>query len=182
MTATLTRSRDLALPQAGTWAIDPARARVSFSGRTSFLTPTMSARFTDVSGRINVGHEAESGEIDVEVGVDSVTTGTRAYDELISSFDPFDASRFPVATYRSTSITWSGSEALVEGALTLRGVRCSVALTAAYAVSRDDRMLIRGGATIDREAFGVRFEIPGLGRIVPRAMRLEIDVDATWLG
>ena len=51
-------------------------------------------------------------------------------------------------------------------------------LTASYVVGRrDDRMLVRAAGTIDREDFGVRFDIPGCGKLVPRRMRLEIDVD-----
>ena len=48
-TAQLTRTGHAAAP-AGSWAIDPARAVVAFSGRASFLAPTISARFGDVAG------------------------------------------------------------------------------------------------------------------------------------
>jgi polyisoprenoid-binding protein YceI len=182
MGATLTRTRDRSLPQAGTWAIDPSRAALSFSGRASFLTPTISARFPDVSGSIAVGELGEEGEVDVTVDVRTMTTGNRAYDEVIAGFDPFDARRHPTATYRSRGVTWAGDEARIDGVLTLRGVSRPVALTASYAVGRPGRMLVRGGGTIDREQFGVRFDVPGLSKIVPRQMRLEIDVDATYLG
>jgi polyisoprenoid-binding protein YceI len=57
-----------------------------------------------------------------------------------------------------------------------------VALSASYEVGRDagrgaGRMMVRAGGTVDRQAFGLRFDVPGVGKLVPRQLRLEIDVD-----
>lgn len=167
-------------PPAGTWAIDPGRARVAFSGRAGVLAPAISARFADVTGRISVaadGRPARHG-VRVEVDVTTMTTGNRAYDEVVGAVDPFDAARFPVAVYESSRVQWTGRGADIEGRLTLRGVTRAVGLTAAYDVGRSgDRMVVRAGGTVDRHAFGLRFDVPGVGRLVPRQLRLEIDVD-----
>jgi polyisoprenoid-binding protein YceI len=179
-TATLTRPAAAgwrAAPPAGTWAIDPNRARVAFSGRASFLTPTISARFPDVAGTVEVGDEHS---VRVEVDVTSMTTGNRAYDEVIAAFDPFESDRFPMAVYRSTAVAWTQDGARIDGTLTLRGVTRAVPLTASYDVGRRaDRMLVRAGGAVDREAFGVRFDVPGVGKLVPRVLRLDIDIDVT---
>jgi polyisoprenoid-binding protein YceI len=166
--------------QPGTWTIDPDRAVVAFSGKRSFMTPTISARFLDVTGSVDVSQTAQGldGAVDVSVDVTSMTTGNPVWDEVISSFDPFDASRFPVAVYRSTGVRWSAGQATIDGSLTLRGVTKSLPLTASYDVGRSgSRMLVRAAGSMDREAFGVRFDVPGCGKLVPRVMRLEIDVD-----
>lgn len=166
-------------PPEGTWAIDPTRALVAFSGRTSFVSPTIRARFADVSGSVHVG--AEHG-VQVDVDVTSMTTGNRAYDEIISAFDPFDADRHPMAVYRSSAVAWTPDGAVIDGSLTLRGVTRTVSLTATYDVGRGgDRMLVRAAGSIDRSAFGVTFDVPGVGKLVPRVMRLEIDVDVVRL-
>jgi polyisoprenoid-binding protein YceI len=184
MTATATAARPgtagwRVAPPGGTWVIDPARAVVAFSGRSSFLAPAISARFPEVAGTVEVGDEHS---VRVEVDVTSMTTGNRAYDELISAFDPFDAARFPMAVYRSTAVAWTPEGARVDGDLTLRGVTRTVSLTATYDVGRhSDRMLVRAGGSVDREAFGVRFDVPGVGKLVPRVMRLDIDVDVVLL-
>ena len=89
-------------PPAGTWAIDPGRAVVAFSGRAGFLAPTISARFADVAGEVTVG--AGSTAVRVEVDVTTMTTGNRAWDEVIGAVDPFDAGRFPLAVYESTRV------------------------------------------------------------------------------
>ena len=181
MTATtLTRpaaSARRSAPPEGTWVIDPARAVVAFSGRTSFLTPTVNARFTEVAGTVVVGDEHS---VRVEVDVASMTTGNHAYDEVIAAFDPFDSARFPVAVYRSCSVTWTADGARIDGHLTLRGVTRAVPLTAAYDVGRrGDRMIVRAGGSVDREEFGVRFDVPGVGKLIPRVLQLAIDVDVT---
>jgi polyisoprenoid-binding protein YceI len=162
-------------PPAGTWAIDPGRAVVAFSGRAGFLAPTISARFATVSGEVTVG-----GTHGVRVAVDvaSMTTGNRAWDEVIGAVDPFDTGRFPLAVYESTRVLWTATGADIEGRLTLRGVTRPVALSASYDVGRDlGRMMVRAGGTVDRQAFGLRFDVPGVGKLVPRQLRLEIDVD-----
>jgi len=162
-------------PPAGTWTIDPSRAVVAFSGRTSFVSPTIRARFAEVGGTVEVGDEHS---VRVDVDVTSMTTGNRAYDEVISAFDPFDSGHHPMDVYRSSAVAWTPDGAVIDGSLTLRGVTRTVSLTATYDLGRGgDRMLVRAGGSIDREAFGVRFDVPGVGRLVPRIMRLEIDVD-----
>ena len=168
------------MPPAGSWAIDPGRAVVAFTGRASFLAPTIRARFGEVAGQVSVA-EPGSGEahgVRVEVDVTTLTTGNRAYDEVIGAVDPFDTARFPIAVYESTRVLWTESGADIEGRLTLRGVTRPVALSASYDVGRRaDRMVVRAGGTVDREAFGVRFDVPGVGKLIPRQLRLEIDVD-----
>ena len=162
-------------PPAGAWAIDPGRAVVAFSGRAGFLAPTISARFAAVSGEITVG--ATHG-IRVEVDVTSMTTGNRAWDEVLGAADPFDTGRFPLAVYESTRVLWTATGADIEGRLTLRGKTRPVALSASYQVGRGaDRMMVRAGGTVDRQAFGLRFDVPGVGKLVPRQLRLEMDVD-----
>lgn len=173
-TATLTRR---AAAHTGRWAIDPCRAQVGFSGRTSFLTPTIAARFAGVEGTIEVEDE-RAGELEVVVDVTSMSTGNRAWDEVIAAFDPFDAARFPVAVYRGSAVRWQGERVDIAGHLTLRGVTRAVPLQASYAVGRgSDRMVVRAGGQVDRSAFGVSFDVPGVGALVPRRLRLDIDVD-----
>ena len=165
-------------PPAGTWAIDPDRARVAFAGKAGLLAPTISARFPDVAGRVVVGTGSTGHRLRVEVDVTTMTTGTGAYDDVIGAVDPFDAARFPLAVYESTRVTWTGHGADVEGRLTLRGVTVPVALSASYDVGRGGgRLVVRAGGTVDRAAFGLRFDVPGVGTLVPRQLRLEIDVD-----
>jgi polyisoprenoid-binding protein YceI len=179
-TATLTRPTRTAGPLSGTWLIDSTRAMVAFSGKASFLAPTINARFLGVEGSVEVAESSTglAGAVDVSVDVTSMTSGNKAWDDLIASYDPFDATHFPVAVYRSTRVRWTDGQATIDGTLTLRGLTRAVPLSAAYDVARDgSRMLVRAAGTIDRKAFGISFDMPGSGRLVPRVLRLAIDVD-----
>jgi polyisoprenoid-binding protein YceI len=181
-TGTLTRTaRSAVNPRTGAWLIDSTRAVVAFSGKASFLTPTINARFLGVAGSVNVAETPRGlhGAVDVSVDVKSMTTGNSTWDDLLTSLDPFQAARFPVAVYRSTRVQWTDGQARIDGTLTLRGVTRSVPLSASYDVARDGRhMLVRAAGSVDRQAFGISFDLPGGGKLVPRVMRLAIDVDA----
>ena len=130
-----------------------------------------------MSGEVTVG--ATHG-VRVEVDVTSMTTGNRAWDEVIGAVDPFDTGRFPLAVYESTRVLWTAHRCRHRGPAhparrdppgravrVLRGRRATQA----------DRMMVRAGGTVDRQAFGLRFDVPGVGKLVPRQLRLEIDVD-----
>ena len=150
----------IAEPSPGTWRIDPGRAVVAFSGRRSFVAPTVSARFTGVTGSVAVrsfgagsnaldAEDVDVEDVDVEVDVTTLSTGNRVWDELLHGLDPFEVNRFPIATYRSRSVRRDGESLHVEGELMLRGVRRAVGLTASYVVGRHgDRMLVRASGTV----------------------------------
>ena len=165
------------LPAPGTWHIDPARAAVAFSGRVHRLAPTVQARFSGVRGAVHVDPDPASSQVEVAVEVGSITTGNRIYDEMLEVVDPFQTADFPEATYRSHSVCWTAGKARVEGELTLRGVSRAVSLTVTHAVQAG-ATAFRATGTIDRTAFGLRCDIPAMRFVLPRQLRLDIDVVA----
>ena len=167
-----------ALP-AGSWQLDPDRASVGFSGRASRLAPTFRAGFTSVSGSVEVGSTTQ---LAVDIDVRSITTGNSAWDDLLATLDPFDASRCPRAVYRGSADLEVGSRVAVAGALELRGVLRPVRLTAQVRPLTEDEVVVTATGDVDRRAFGVRCDLPGLGRFVPSVMRLDITVTAVRSG
>ncbi len=166
-------------PRAGRWLIDPTTATVAFTGRASRFSPTVSARFLGVEGVVAAGEDPQDAQVDVAVDVRTMTTGNRAWDDLVTAVDPFAAARFPTARYRSTAVRWRGDLAFIEGELELRGVRRRLVLDAEHQVlPGGDRLVVRAGGELDREAFGVRCDVPGSALFLPRRMRLSIDVVA----
>lgn len=159
-----------ALLAAGSWTLDPARASVAFSGRANRLAPTFRAAFTSVAGTVEVGPEVR---LAVDVDVTSMTTGNRGWDEMLRALDPFDAARCRVATYRGRA----DRTGRVVGDLELRGVLQPVVLQADLRPGADEVRVVATGE-VDRRAFGVRCDLPGLGRLVPSVMRLDIEVVA----
>ena len=168
-----------ATPRAGRWHIDPSTATVAFSGRATRFSPTVAARFTTVAGAVEAGHGPEDAVVDVAVDVRSMTSGNRAWDDLVAAVDPFGAGQHPTARYTSTTVRWRRGLAFIDGDLEIRGVRRRVPLDAEHEVSAcGSRLLVRASGEVDREAFGVRCDIPGAALIMPRRLRLSIDVVA----
>jgi polyisoprenoid-binding protein YceI len=175
--------RDAALPRPGLWVIDPSSAMVGFTGKASLLAPTVSARFAGVAGSVLVREDVAASEVDVEVDVTTMTSGHRAWDDLVSAVDPFGAGSYPTASYRSTSVRWHGDRADVAGHLVLRGVARSVPLTTRHTVSPcGERLHLAAEGKINREQFGVRFDVPGAGLIIPRDLTLAVTVEAVHAG
>ena len=174
-----TRTQDAALPLPGLWVIDPSSAVVGFTGKASLLAPTVSARFAGVTGSVLVREDVTASEVDVEVDVTTMTSGNRTWDDLVSAVDPFGAGSFPTASYRSTSVRWHGDRADVTGHLVLRGVERSVPLTTRHTLSAcGERLHLAAEGRINREQFGVRFDVPGMSLIIPRDLTLTVSVEA----
>jgi polyisoprenoid-binding protein YceI len=167
-----------ALVEAGTWVLDTARTAVSFSGRASALAPTFRASFGSVTGTVDIGEVAR---LSVDVDVTSITTGNRSWDELLRRLDPFEVARCPVATYRGSAALAVGDSAHVTGDLELRGVLQPVSLLAEVRRCGDE-VTVSARGEIDRRLFGVRCDLPGVGRFVPSVMRLEISATAVRAG
>ena len=104
---------------------------------------------------------------------------------MIGAVDPFDAGRFPLAVYESTRVLWTEHRRRHRGP--------------AHPARRDPAGRARprrttsgaGGPTgwwcgpagpSTGQAFGLRFDVPGVGKLVPRQLRLEIDVDVVRAG
>lgn len=167
-----------ALPT-GSWQLDPDRASVGFSGRSSRLAPTFKAGFTSVAGTVEVGSTTT---LAVDIDVRSITTGNRAWDDLLTALDPFDAQRCPRAVYRGSADLSVGSRVGVAGALELRGVLRPVRLTAQVRPVTQHEVVVTATGEVDRRAFGVRCDLPGLGRFVPSVLQLDIRVLAVRSG
>jgi polyisoprenoid-binding protein YceI len=163
-----------ALLDSGSWVLDPARTAVSFSGRANPLAPMFRASFASVSGVVQM---AGSAQLSVDVDVRSITTGNRTWDELLRRLDPFDATRCPVATYRGSADVAVGERVHVDGDLELRGVLRQVRLSA-HVRPRGDEIVMTATGEVDRRHFGVRCDLPAVGRFVPAVMRLQIEATA----
>ena len=164
---------------AGAWAFDSERTTVAFSGRANRLAPTFRAGFTEVQGSVEVGRVTQ---LAVDIDVRSISTGNNAWDDLLHGLDPFDAARCPRAVYRGSADLAVGDRVGVAGALELRGVLQPVSLTAQLRAGRADEVQVTATGEVDRRAFGVRCDLPGLGRFVPSVMRLDIRVTAVRTG
>ncbi len=169
-----TRSRPTVVPGPGRWIIDPARTKVNFSGRTSRLFPTVHASFAASAGEVHISDDPEDSDLVVTVDVASLTTGKAAWDQALRAADPLSATAFPVATYRSRSIRWTGpGEAEIDGDLELSGGAQPVSLVVSY--EEADEIVLEAAGSIVNDS---PVSIPGLSYLVPRRFDLNIQAVA----
>lgn len=161
----------------GRWTIDPQRALVSFSGRVHRLAPLFRARFGRVEGHVVVAENPLDAVVDVRVDVTSMTSGNRAYDDILAALDPLEVGTHPEASFRSDEVDLREARAVVRGELTLHGCTRRIELDGVPGVdAATGTPLLRATGVVDRTDFGIRCDVPGLAALVPRRLTLDIAV------
>jgi polyisoprenoid-binding protein YceI len=114
---------DVELPGyvAGTWTIDPVHSEVSFTVR-HMMVSKVRGRFDKFEGTITTAPDPLQSGVTATVDLGSVNTGNETRDNHIRSEDFFHTEKHPAMTFRSTGIRPDGSNFLLDGDLTLRGV------------------------------------------------------------
>jgi polyisoprenoid-binding protein YceI len=91
---------------------------------------TQLSRFNKTDGKVVFDREAKTGSVDIAIDMKSVDTGFSTFDEHIQGADYLDTARYPTATFKSTSVNFSGEKpSTIEGNLTIKGVTKPVVLT-----------------------------------------------------
>jgi polyisoprenoid-binding protein YceI len=171
------------LPAAGVWRIDPSHVEVGFVGRHFGLTKVR-GRFTGVSGEVEIADDVRRSTVTVQIDMASVSSGDQSRDDHLRSQDFFDIARYPIATFRSSSLSVDGASGLLHGELNIKGVTRPVVLSVEYlGYARDpwdnDRAVFSATATINRESWGLKWNmvLEAGGLLVSKEIRLEIEVE-----
>ena len=186
MSITTTPTRNFAghvVPAAGTWDIDPGHTDVSFIGR-HFMVTKVRGRFTGVTGAVVIGEDFEDSRVDVTIDMATVESGSAARDEHIKSAELFDVDQYPQATFRSTSVAWTGTSGTVHGDLTIHGVTKQVPLQVFFeGYARDpwggDRAVFSARTKVNREDFDITWNmaVETGGVLVSKEIQIEIDLE-----
>ncbi len=175
MTQTMVADTAVAEIPSGEWALDPVWSALEFEVRKLGLVG-IKGRAPGFTGRI-VGGETPS--IEGTVDARTITTFDETRDGHLQSPDFFDTERYPELRFESTSVERDGPELVVHGDLTIRGVTHAVELRGSYAGADEDpwgneRIGLELSGTIDRTAFGLRWNapLPGGGFLLPNEVVL----------
>ena len=106
-----------------TWKVDPVHSSAEFKVKHMMIS-NVKGHFTGISGVLSLD-EKNIANSSVEASIDaaSITTREAQRDAHLKSPDFFDVEKFPVLTFRSTSVQRTGAgELAVTGDLTIRGV------------------------------------------------------------
>jgi len=174
------RSGGAEVPVAGTWTIDAGHTSVEFIGRHFMLTK-IRGRFVGVSGVVVIGQDPADSSVEVTIDMASVESGSAERDAHLRSADFFDVEHHPEATFRSTSVDWHGTEAVVRGDLTIAGTTHPVDLQVSFVGATPDpwgnqRAVFSAVADVDREDWGLTWNMPlaAGGLLVSKRIQLEI--------
>ena len=156
---------------AGTWTIDPTHSTVGFVVR-HLVVSKVRGTFNDFTGTITVAEDGTP-SVQAEIQVASIDTNNDQRDGHIKSADFFDAEQFPTATFVSTGVRPAGSDYVVEGEFTLRGVTKPVELALEFlgvnpGMGNGPVAGFEATTTINRKDFGISIDMPleGGGAVV----------------
>ena len=174
---------DIQAPAAGVWAIDPTHTTVEFIGRHLVFTKVR-GRFTGVSGAVTVADDPNASSVEITLDATSITTGTPDRDAHLKNADFFDVEKYPVITFKSTSVEWKGQEGTVTGDLTVRDVSKPITLDVEFTgVITDpwggDRAVFSASGEVDREDWGLTWNmaLESGGVLVSKKIRFEIETE-----
>lgn len=122
-------ARDTTTPT--TWVVDKTHSELLF--RVRHLVSRVTGTFGDWDATITADPgQWNSGSVGVNVRTGSIDTNQERRDTHLRSADFFDTERFPLMTFRSTSVVVRGEDVTLTGDLTIRDVTRRVVLTGTF--------------------------------------------------
>ena len=167
------------------WDIDKEHTNFYFS--VDHIYSKVQGRFTDYQGTIDFNPEnLNDSQISFEIKVKSIDTGLGKRDRHLRSADFFHASKFPLMTFISSSITRAEGDTFnVNGTLTIKDVSTELVLPLAFAGIRENPLApdlevagFNGRLTLDRLAYNVGsgkyYKMGAVGKDVDILVTIEV--------
>jgi polyisoprenoid-binding protein YceI len=169
---------------AGTWAIDPVHSSINFWVR-HLMVSKVRGKFDTFSGAIVVAEDGTP-SVRAEIAVDSVNTGNDQRDAHVKSADFFDVEQYPVATFTSRAVESNGSNYVLHGELTLKGVTRPVALDLEFyganpGMGHGEVAGFEASVVLNRKDFGIDINLPleSGGVVVGDKVTITLEIEAT---
>jgi polyisoprenoid-binding protein YceI len=145
-----------------TYQLDPSHTYPSFETDHFGGISIWRGKFNRSSGTVTIDRSAKTGTLEATIDMASADVGNDALNTELKSSKFFDATRFPTAVYKGTSMTFEGDVPVeVIGELTLHGVTKPLNLKIQSFKCFQNPLLKRevcgteSTATFDRSDFGV---------------------------
>lgn len=168
----------------GVWNIDSSHTTVGFVAR-HLVIAKVRGRFGAVTGSLTIADDPADSTVSAEIEMASVDTGDAGRDEHLRSADFFDVEQFPTMDFASTAIRGDGTEYVLSGDLTIKGVTRAIDLDIEFdGVSPDPWGGTRVGFTaegeINRRDYGLDFDVKldTGGALVSEKIKIVLDVEA----
>lgn len=188
MTAPATDTRDfdgVSIPAPGTFALDPAHSDVSAVVR-HLVVSKVRGSFSDVTGTIVIAEDPLQSSVTASIPADTIDTKNKDRDNHLRSADFLDVENHPTLEFKSTGVvSHSGTEFVLRGDLTIRGVTKPVDLKVEYdgvAKSPWGQEVVAFSASFEfnREDFGVNWNqaLEAGGVVVSQKVQVQITAEA----
>jgi polyisoprenoid-binding protein YceI len=182
ITGILALAAPMALAQYSTWTSDPAHSEIDFTIRHGGVS-NVHGRFGNVVATLvyNAADVTKS-TITATIDVNTVDTGVSPRDGDLKSGNFFDVTKFPTATFTSTSVVKNGNKLTVSGNFTLHGVTKPIVLDVEgpstpveNGMDHKPHSGFTATTTISRTAFGIGTNVPPA--LVGDEVKLTIEVE-----
>ena len=147
-----------------TYNLDPMHTSPSFEADHFGGVSTWRGKFTKATGTVTIDREAKTGSLAATIDMTSGDIGNDTLDTELKSPKFFDASQFPTAVYKGTSMKFKGDVPVeVLGELTLHGVTKPVTLKIesfkcfTHPMLKKEVCGTESTATFDRADFGIDY-------------------------
>lgn len=163
----------LTLPRAGAtaagtiWTIDPSHSTIGFAIKHMAFA-TVRGRFGSFQGTIRFDRDRpDDAQVEVEIDVASIDTGSKFRDDHLRSADFFDVAADPTISFRSTRVEpvtrfglhrWRMAGNLTISSVT-RAVELAVEQTGEPGGTYAEVIEFAATATISRKAFGIGYNL-----------------------
>ena len=168
---------------AGTWALDPVHSSISFSVR-HLVVSKVRGSFEAFTGAITVAEDGTP-SVTAEIAVDSVHTGNEQRDAHVKAADFFDVEKFPTASFVSTGVRADGSNYVLDGDFTLKGVTKPVELKLEFngvnpGMGHGEVAGFEASVVLNRKDFGIDIDMPleTGGAVVGDEVTITLEIEA----
>jgi len=165
---------------AADYVIDSKGAHASITFRIKHLGFSwLTGRFDKFSGQFSFDEKAPANtKIKVEIDPASVSTNHAERDKHIRSGDFLDVTKFPKASFESTSVEVTGKSAVVHGKFTLHGVTRDIAVNADHVGGGKDpwggfRQGFTGTTKISLADYGITYNLGPASKEVELTLNIE---------
>jgi polyisoprenoid-binding protein YceI len=147
------------------WKYVPENASVKFLIKEEKGVET--GVFTGLEGKVVFDEDdLVHAVIEASIKVKTVNTGVELRDESIRSNDFFDADKFPLIKYTSTSVLKKDSSYCALGVLTIKAISKPIEIPFRFIKQSDSTAVFKGSFTINRYDFNVGANNDGVGNMV----------------
>ncbi len=160
-------------PAAGTYAVDPQRSTIAYSGRHLFGLAAVHATFTISSGQVRITGPVTGSTVTATIDAASFHSTSAKRDSDVRSARFLDAEQYPDISFRSRGLTPDGDRWRLAGTVTAHGTEVPVDVVVDRVAHEGAGLRLHARAEhLDRYAFG----ITGGKGMAGRYLDLDLDV------